>query len=245
MTLYIRLTIIKEIDMAESFYLKDDIATEIEVSNAMDGIGTLNDHFQIKLFYLGVKNSSNLYCEAEMLDRTYNQDRDIIERMFQAILRRSGLIDDINNRLLLKWMSIFGLASRNQRKLGHYEMILRYMPYDKEKRETLDKLFRREKTVRRKRKRLIYGKMVTDSIEHKVFGDNIPIKNAEQIIIILTCLHVYYSNHWNCLQRDHPCEEFNPDFISASGHRCLRATERWNEARRKEESFIEEYWEVN
>lgn len=123
-----------------------------------------------------------------------------MEDLFMTCLTKIGLAGDNKDRTLLTMLEIMALATHNLRSLNHYEMILRTISWNVITKSTLDRVF---------------GKA-----EHY----------ARTVLVLISCIHYYYSNLWRELHTKHGIPEFDSDWISASKPICDKARTRYNAA---------------
>ena len=232
-----------------NFYLNPDGCQDMspgEYTDQVDGTRPLTRYFAVNLKYLGAHVSSNLFCYVKQIsDLPAKKEMD---NLFMACFIKNGLVKHKDDRVILTMLDIVALATHNLRSLQHYEMILRMLSWGDDTTNVLDKMFVKSDhstyTIRcsnsfrssetyeytRPRSTISHPGTNRSHAPEKMFSYD----NARTVLILISCIHFYYSSLWSRLYAEHGSSEFDSDWITASKPVCTKARSRyWDAVRRK------------
>ena len=225
-----------------NFYLNADGCKETDApgkhTDSVDGTHPIAKYFAVNLKYLGAHVSSNLFCYVKQMSEPHSKKE--MDNLFMACLLKNKMVKDKDDRALLTMIDIVALATHNLRSLEHYEMILRMVSWNDDTKNTLDRVFvKSDHSFVKWRANPTGDKLYEYHVPRsssKNFGHlrvingskiNLSYDNAATVIVLISCIHFYYSSLWSKLYAEHDFPGFGADWITASRPVCDKARSRY------------------
>ena len=236
-----------KVEMANFYLGAEEVQdlTQGKFTDEVDGSRPIAKYFAVNFKYLGSHVSSNLFCYIKQISETPTKKE--MDNLFMACLIKNGMAFDKDDRVLLTMIDIMALASHNLRSLQHYEMILRMMSWNDDTKNTLDMVFVKSdhststiittniREGRSNRRKVPRSKASSCDFQGLLYHE-LSYDNPRTVLVLISCIHFYYSSLWYELYTRYKIPEFQSDWITASKPVCEGARERyWVAVNRKAE----------